>query len=107
MEKEKRIELYQKAISKWGVSAQKKMLMEEIGELLSAVGKFDRMRVEEKDVITELADVSIMVEQMATLFGYEAFEKEREYKLNRLKERLEKVKVWSVDREVKQENNPK
>jgi NTP pyrophosphatase (non-canonical NTP hydrolase) len=90
MEKEKRIELYQKALSKWGVLAQQKMLMEEVGELFSAIGKFDRMRVEEKDVITELADVSIMVEQMATLFGYEAFEKEKEYKLNRLKERLEK-----------------
>ena len=105
MEKTERISLFSKALEKWGVPAQQKMLMEEVGELFSAIGKFDRMRVE--DVITELADVSIMVEQMATLFGYEAFEKEREYKLNRLKERLEKVKVWSVGREVKQENNPK
>lgn len=107
MEKTERISLFSKALEKWGVPAQQKMLMEEVGELFSAIGKFDRMRVEAKDVITELADVSIMVEQMATLFGYGAFEKEREYKLNRLKERLEKVKVWSVDREVKQENNPK
>lgn len=101
MEKEKRIELYQKALSKWGASAQKKMLMEEVGELLSAVGKFDRMRVEENSVITELADVSIMVEQMATLFGYENFEKEKEYKLNRLEKRLKKHETWSIDRAVK------
>lgn len=90
MEKEKRIELYQKCLSKWGVDAQVKMLNEEIGELLAAMGKFDRRRVEVHDVITELADVSIMVEQMATLFGYEEFEKEKDYKLVRLKERLEK-----------------
>jgi len=90
MEKEKRIELYQKALSKWGVDAQVKMLNEEIGELLAAMGKFDRRRVEVHDVITELADVSIMVEQMATLFGYEEFEKEKDYKLVRLKERLGK-----------------
>jgi len=90
MEKEKRIELYQKALSKWGADAQVKMLNEEIGELLAAMGKFDRRRVGVYDVITELADVSIMVEQMADLFGYEEFEKEKDYKLTRLEERLEK-----------------
>lgn len=92
MEKTERISLFKKALEKWGVLAQQKMLMEEVGELFSAIGKFDRMRAEEKDVITELADVSIMVEQMAVLFGYEAFEEEKEFKLNRLKEKLEKSK---------------
>jgi hypothetical protein len=31
-----------------------------------------------------------MVEQMADLFGYEEFEKEKDYKLTRLEERLNK-----------------
>lgn len=90
MEKEKRIGLYQKALSKWGETAQSNMVYEEVGELLTALARYKRGRANYKDVITELADVSIMIEQMATLFGYEDFEEEKEYKLNRIKERLEK-----------------
>lgn len=90
MEKTKKISLFERAFNLWGADAQVKMLNEEIGELLAAMGKFDRRRVGVHDVITELADVSIMVEQMATLFGYEEFEKEKDYKLNRLEERLNK-----------------
>ena len=71
MEKTKKINLFERAFNLWGADAQVKMLSEEIGELLAAMGKFDRRRVEVHDVITELADVSIMVEQMADLFGYE------------------------------------
>ena len=90
MEKTKKINLFERAFNLWGADAQVKMLNEEIGELLAAIGKFDRSRVGVHDVITELADVSIMVEQMASLFGYEEFEKEKDYKLTRLEERLNK-----------------
>ena len=90
MEKEKRIELYQKALSKWGEEAQLNMVYEEVGELLIAMSRFKRGRTSHYDVMTELADVSIMVEQIATLMNYEDFEKEKDYKLTRLKERLEK-----------------
>lgn len=90
MEKTKKINLFERAFNLCGADAQVKMLNEEIGELLAAMGKFDRSRVGVHDVITELADVSIMVEQMASLFGYEEFEKEKDYKLTRLEERLNK-----------------
>jgi NTP pyrophosphatase (non-canonical NTP hydrolase) len=90
MEKEKRIELYQKALSKWGEEAQVNMAYEEIGELLTALSRFKRGRANHNDIMTELADVSIMVEQIATLMNYDDFEKEKDFKLNRLKERLEK-----------------
>jgi NTP pyrophosphatase (non-canonical NTP hydrolase) len=70
--------------------------MEETGELLAALGKFDRNRVGEADVITELADVSIMVEQMAVVFGMDDFKKEKERKLTRLKERLDKKESLKV-----------
>lgn len=53
-----------------------------------ALAKYDRGRADTKDVITELADVSIMVEQMAMLFGKEEFEAERERKLKRLQEKI-------------------
>ena len=90
MEKQEKIRQYERALEMWGVTAQFKMLVEEIGELFAALGKFDRRRVEEDDVITEIADASIMVEQMATLFGYDRFEAEKDRKLQRLKERLDK-----------------
>lgn len=85
--------LYSRVLETWGYPAQENMLMEETGELLSAIGKFDRGRVEAKEVITELADVSIMVEQMAVHFGLEEFMQEKEFKLRRLNGR---VKRWKI-----------
>ena len=90
MEKEKRIELYKEAIEKWGEDAQVNMLYEECGELIAAVSQFKRGRTSHHDVMTELADVSIMVEQLATLMNYDDFEDEKDRKLTRLKERLNK-----------------
>jgi len=90
MEKEKRIEIYKKAIETWGSEAQMHMMFEECGELINALAKVYRGRANGMDVITELADVSIMVEQMATMLGYEDYENEKENKLNRLSERLKK-----------------
>lgn len=93
MEAKEKIELYHKAISTWGSLAQERMFYEECGELISALAKLDRGRVSETDVLTELADVSIMVEQVAIMIGdldLSLFEKEKERKINRLKERLEK-----------------
>lgn len=84
------LELYDKALNKWGHEAQLNMLFEECGELLSAIGKLKRGRNDKYDVITELADVSIMVEQMAILFGYDEYVAEKARKLTRLKERLDK-----------------
>jgi len=89
MEKEQRIELYKKAITKLGIDAQSTMLFEECGELITALAQFKRGRTSRHDVITELADVSIMVEQLALLNGYDDFEKEKNRKLDRLKERIE------------------
>lgn len=83
-------EIYIQAIEKWGILPQVLMVMEECGELLSALSKFNRRRVNSPEVITELADVSIMVEQMASYFGWENFWEERDRKLQRLKERIKK-----------------
>lgn len=82
------LDLYRTALNRWGNEAQLNMFYEECGELLSAINKLKRGRVEKKDVITEIADVSIMIEQMAVLFGYNEFAEEKERKLTRLKEKL-------------------
>ena len=90
MSEEERIKLYIRALRKWGIDAQRMMVVEETGELINALAKECRGRVSNDDVITELADVSIMVEQMAVNFGYAAFKEEKERKLKRLADRLEK-----------------
>ena len=90
MEKEERISIYKKALEKWGSEAQMHMVFEECGELINALAKVYRGRSDAGDVITELADVSIMIEQMATMLGYDLYELEKERKLIRLRERVEK-----------------
>ena len=85
-------ELYFKAINKYGIAAQEWMLVEECGELLNAFAKLRRGRASKADIITELADVHIMIEQMACFFGLEEFKLEKELKLARLEERLNKRK---------------
>ena len=80
------------ALNKYGIENQKWMLVEECGELLNAVAKLRRDRVSKKEVITELADVQIMVEQMAYFFGFREFQAEKERKLTRLNKRLQKDK---------------
>lgn len=92
MKEEEKIELFREVLEAWGIGNQVFMVMEESGEMLNALAKANRGRVTKEDVITELADVSIMMEQMAVYFGYDEFKAEKERKLKRLKERLEKHK---------------
>lgn len=92
MENRKVKELYFKAIDQYGIASQEWMLVEECGELLNAFAKLRRGRSSKEDIITELADVHIMVEQMACFFGIEEFKLEKELKLARLEERLNKRK---------------
>ena len=51
--------------------------------------KFKYGRCARRDVITEIADVKIMCQQMAILMGEKEVQKEIEYKLSRLKGRIE------------------
>ena len=86
--KEEKLEIYRNALDKWGVEAQMTMVYEELGELETALARYERGRVASEDVITELADVTIMCEQMALLLGYDDYEKEIENKLERVVKRL-------------------
>ncbi len=90
MKKEQRRKLYQQAIKDWGVTNQMFMVMEETGEMLNALAKVNRNRSTNHEVITEVVDVWVLMEQMAEVFGWEEFEKELDFKLERLKGRLER-----------------
>lgn len=80
--------LYNSALNEYGIKAQQMVLIEECGELLDVIAKSYRNRTGISDIITELADVSIMVEQMAFFYGLDDYRAEKERKLLRLKERL-------------------
>lgn len=83
-------QLFEQVLTKWGIINQVFMVMEECGELLNVLAKAKRGRASKEEIITELADVSIMVEQMASFYGEKDFLIEKERKLQRLKERLNK-----------------
>lgn len=86
-----KLEIYNSALNQFGITAQQWMIVEEIGELLNAIAKQKRGRSTKEDIITELADVHIVVEQMALFYGWEDFVKEKELKLKRLENRLRKA----------------
>ena len=83
------IEILKKALKTWGFAAQENMLYEEIGELLTAIARFHRGRCTIEDVVTEIADVMIIVKQMALLYGYDLVIDEKQRKLERLQKRIE------------------
>ena len=87
MNKEEKLKLYQKAIDVWGIEAQRNMAFEELGELNTALARDRRGRVTKEEIITELADVTIMCEQLAFFLGYEDYEKEMDNKLERLRDK--------------------
>lgn len=89
METLKRKALYSQVISKWGIDAQLWMVTEECSELLNAIAKYKRGRVLPSAILEELADVFIMVEQMANYFGEAEFVRIKEAKLQRLLSRVQ------------------
>ena len=91
MNEKEKIELYKNVLNTWGLESQAFMVMEETGEMLDKLAKAHRGRVQDRmEIITELADVTIMMEQWATYFGWDEFVAEKERKVERLKERLNK-----------------
>jgi len=91
------LNICQEALLAFGNEAQIDMLCEEVGELLSAINKYRRGRCAEKDVVTEIADVEIMLKQMELIFGRAEVMEERQYKLSRLKQRLDSYKDHAIE----------
>lgn len=83
-------EILSKALDTYGIESQRMMVIEECSELMNVLAKHVRGRCQVDEIITELADVAIMVEQMALHFGYKEFLDERQRKIERLNERLNK-----------------
>lgn len=78
------------AVEKFGPESQINMAIEECAELIDALCKFRRERVGSLAVVTEIADVQIMCEQLAYMFGEKAVADERSKKIERLTRRIAK-----------------
>ena len=92
----KKIELYKAAINKYSPTDQVNMALEECGEFIVAVNKYRRSTIDnheqrKTELCGEIADVIIMMEQMALMFGRGEVEKIMLIKLTRLEGRLKKV----------------
>lgn len=81
-------ETISRAIKTYGKEAQTRMLFEEMAELQNAICKHARSRATAGDVCEEIADVMIMCLQMAQIYGPGLVEGWAEYKIARLKDRL-------------------
>ena len=85
-------EIYKQAIAQYGVEPQRKMAIEEMAELTNALMKFDRGRNTVEDIVEEIADVTIMMQQLAIIYGQKAVDLQIDYKTARLAKRLNKEK---------------
>ena len=92
-------ETLQNAIKVYGRDKQTEMAIEEMGELLVAINQQKRGRISVEAVQEEIADVKIMVEQLAIIYGENGVSNFETKKVARLKERiikhLEKCKTKS------------
>lgn len=86
--------LYKKALKVYGIETQINMVFEEMSELQKGLCKYLRGKepiVQKLRIAEELADVEIMLEQMKYILGLEkAVHNHKEYKIFRLKQRLDK-----------------
>ena len=84
-----KIKLYKAAIDKWGLAFQALKTSEEVGELLQALSKVCLGKWNKERLAEEIADVSIMLEQLKVAYDLNKRVVElKEIKLKRLEERL-------------------
>ena len=84
--KDEEIIICNKAINSYGNASQKIKAIEEMGELIQAISK--SLLDNENNVEEEIADVEIMLTQLKIMYSLNDIENWRNYKLNRLKERV-------------------
>ena len=78
------------AVHHYGAEHQKKKAIEEMGELITAISREQDGRTTTEQVITEIADVQIMMRQLALIYGIDAVANEIDRKQRRLLRRIDK-----------------
>ena len=90
---EERRDTYNAALAKWGMVPQLYVAIEEMSEVIKALTKFmrdpDRMEDAIASIIEEVADATIMLEQLRLIFGInDEVCEAMDAKIERLKERV-------------------
>jgi len=94
-------EILKETVDKYGVIPQMDMAIEEMAELTFALQKLKRSwnldseawtKIRANNVREEIADVSLMIQQLRLMFGAEGVDEWAETKLDRLKSRLKSHK---------------
>lgn len=86
---ENAMEICRNALRQYGAESQEMMMVEECAELIDALAKSRRGRIAPADVITEIADVQIVLWQMMILYGTATVNAEIDRKLQRLRNRID------------------
>jgi len=81
-------DVYRAALNKWGREGQYDQAVEECAELIAAIKHFRRGRIQDKELIEELADVVLMVGQLIYMLGPDRIEKAVEKKIGKLRRLL-------------------
>ena len=86
-------QFFDKVISKYGVDAQCRQMIEESAELIQALNKFWRKPSPEniENVQEELADVKLMMEQMERIFDKRFIARKYFQKRKKLEQKLEET----------------
>ena len=78
------------AVQHYGAEHQKRKAVEEMGELITALSREQDGRATPEQVITEIADVHLMVRQLMVIYGVDSCIKEYDRKQRRLLRRMDK-----------------
>lgn len=85
--------IYEKAVAKFGAEHQKMMAIEEMAELMQAISKYNRNPNERTrlNILEELVDVRIMICQLLRIYNFSIDDEKLMYdlKLHKLEKLLE------------------
>lgn len=96
---EERKATYNAALRKWGVDAQVMMVIEEMSELTKEICKIGRGKHDWEALADEIADVTIMLEQLRLIYGLnEKVCEHMDMKIQRLQERLGMIRPGEVQK---------
>ena len=83
--------LCKEAITKFGAEKQIQKAIEEMGELLTELGRLPIGRTDNKKIIEEIVDVSFMMLQLAYAFGIDDYINYIDVKKRKIEQRLSKI----------------
>lgn len=88
---ERRKDVYEQALAAFGAQNQITIAIEEMSELIKELCKLNRNRTNNERIAEEIADVTVMIEQLRLIFDINDLVAEKmDWKMRRLKFRLEK-----------------